>query len=299
MTNDHSKWYTTASIPLSSIPYEELNIAFNIFSNGCKEMVDLLWNCYKNGIETLGNHIRKKSYWGYLQIDYCASNREMLKRLVDYCLDIGNCSISTSFFGNVFSGPNWDTPSISFSPNNMLATEFFRKINEAFSPNTVVNHHHITDILFAIENLVIENDWPFNPIINYDDNKIYVFEFDPNRINLSDDEKEIILSCGMEQITHTFFSSKKKKEKREIKFFGFFEYDEDAFTYRMESVLSHLMTDFRYSKPSPYDETVGIDYSAHLLKQVLLKEGAEGGKKLNEWINNHKWNPDLSDVDYY
>ncbi len=300
MATYRSDWYTAKSIPISSIPKEDLNEAFYIFANGCQEMINLLWNCYNNGIVTLGNHIKENSYFGYLQIDYRSSNREMLKKMVDYCLDHGNCTISTSYFGNVFSGIDWDSPSISFGPINMLTTEFFGKLNGVFAPNAIVTHHSLTDIIFEMEDLMINNDWPFNPIVSYDDNKTFVFKLDPNRIEpLSEELEKRILNCGMERITDTIIYPKKQKAKVEVKFFGFFDYDETTFTNRVKSVLNHLKNDFSYTKPSPYDETVGFDYKVHLLKQVLLKEGPEGGEKLNEWINSHKWNPDLQDVDYY
>ena len=299
MATDRSEWYTAKSVPISEIPKEELDDAFHAFTNNNQIMVDLLWTCYNNGILTLGNHIRENSYFGYLEIDYCSSNREALKKLINICLNLGKCGFGTNCFGNVFSGPTWDNPTISISPSNMLAEEFFKNLNHAFLSTEKPEENLLVDLFFEFEDLLIEKDLPYGIHVDYDGNGYYVFEFANHEFLVYTAEHiKQIMASGMENVTIETYTLDDPSTKKERDFVGFFGKDKEEFTKRVRHVLYYFKNDFVFTRPSPDDDHIGYDYKVHLLKQIYLQEGPEGGKKLNDWINSHKWNPKLDDVDY-
>lgn len=77
------------SILISSIPPEELGEAFKEWANGNEVMAELLYTCYKNGLETFGNHFGPHSY-----IDFFVNNsQKVIQPMLKYMQDIDSVMV--------------------------------------------------------------------------------------------------------------------------------------------------------------------------------------------------------------
>ena len=77
------------SIPISSIPVEELGDAFKEWANGNEAMEELLRACYENGLETIGNHFGPMSYLEFFVND----SHRVIKSIFNYMQDINGANV--------------------------------------------------------------------------------------------------------------------------------------------------------------------------------------------------------------
>ncbi len=106
----------TKSTLISSIPPEELGEAFKEWANGNEAMAELLYTCYKNGLETFGNHFGPRLY-----VDFFVNNsQKVIKSIFNYMQDIDSAEIFISpDGGNPLSNEEaWWKPSmaVGFGP---------------------------------------------------------------------------------------------------------------------------------------------------------------------------------------
>lgn len=106
----------TKSTLIPTIPPEEMLEACKEWANGNEAMTELLYTCYKNGLETFGNHAGPFSY-----VDFFVNNsQKVIKSILNYMQDID----SAEFFitpdgGNPNSNEEaWWKPTmgVSFGP---------------------------------------------------------------------------------------------------------------------------------------------------------------------------------------
>lgn len=106
----------TKSILISSIPPEEIREACKEWANGNEAMAEALYACYKNGLETIGNHFGPMSYIEFFVND----SQKVIQSIFNYMQDID----STEFLilpdgGNPLANEEaWWKPTIgvSFGP---------------------------------------------------------------------------------------------------------------------------------------------------------------------------------------
>ena len=102
-----SKYNRMASIPISSLSEQELPIAIREWAEGNVHMENLLWACYKNGIETNSCHADESPYIGF----YLDSKKEEVLKLLNVAQSIKGASfLVMPDGGNPFSGPDWNRP---------------------------------------------------------------------------------------------------------------------------------------------------------------------------------------------
>lgn len=76
-----NKYNNGSSMPISGLSKDELKVAMKEWAEGSKTLEKLLWNCYNNGIETGGCHIKNR--FAYIDIygDSCSNEgKEKIKK---------------------------------------------------------------------------------------------------------------------------------------------------------------------------------------------------------------------------
>ena len=104
-----SKYNNMKSIPIDSIPEEEMAQAIKEWAEGDESMERLLWTCYKKGIKTSGCHAGGSPY-----IDFTdQENINKISGLMDVTQKIEGSQILIKVDGgNPFSGAEWHLPNI-------------------------------------------------------------------------------------------------------------------------------------------------------------------------------------------
>lgn len=82
----------TKSTLISSIPPEKMRDACKEWANGNETMAELLYTCYKNGLETYGNHFGPMSY-----VDFFVNNsQKVIQSIFNYIQDIDTVQVLIS-----------------------------------------------------------------------------------------------------------------------------------------------------------------------------------------------------------
>lgn len=126
-----SKYNRIQSIPVSSIPKEEMAQAIKEWAEGDEAMERLLWACYNNGLITNGCHA---GAFPYISFNPQKDGKELLS-LFEVTQNEDDFQILITIDGgNPFSGPEWYLPNINFSNSTEYKDEadiYFDKLTQA------------------------------------------------------------------------------------------------------------------------------------------------------------------------
>ena len=141
-----SKYNRIVSIPVESIPKEEIKEAIHEWAEGDDAMERLLWACYEKGIKTGGCHAGAKPY-----IDF--KYQENLNKLIPL-FEVTQKVVGSQIFivvdgGNPFSGPDWNLASIGIGIDAEYKDEtdvYFDNLTNALEKESS-NTHPLLDLL--------------------------------------------------------------------------------------------------------------------------------------------------------
>lgn len=137
-----SKYNNIKSIPIESIPKEEIKIAIKEWAEGNKSLENLLWLCYEKNLKTSGSHAGARPF-----IDF--KYQEGLNKMV--CLferaqTIKGSDIYIQIDGvNPFSGEDFDKAFISIGNDSKYENEtdsFFDLLSDALKNNMQEKGEH-------------------------------------------------------------------------------------------------------------------------------------------------------------
>lgn len=128
-----SKYNNIKSIPVSSIPKNEIKQAIKEWAEGNSHLENLLWACLNNNIETTGCHVGKNSYLGIIVNDSHDKVKKMLHKAQEF--DRATVQVSPDG-GNPKSGSDWYKPNLTFSfpvTNEKFANNIFDSMSESLT----------------------------------------------------------------------------------------------------------------------------------------------------------------------
>lgn len=135
------KYNNMKSIPISSIPKNEMKQAISEWAEGSKNMKKLLWNCLKNNVETNGCHAEKRPYLEIIVNDSHDKVKKMLREVE------GINGAEVVIFpdgGNPLSGPNWNVPNLLFSfdtTDEKFGEEIFGRMSKSLKSKDKKNEN--------------------------------------------------------------------------------------------------------------------------------------------------------------
>ena len=169
-----SKYNYTKSIPLDSIPKEELKKAIHEWSEGNVELEKLLWTCYEKGIETNSSHGEIDPFFG---VRYKKEAKDAIARMITETLKYPKSqALLSPFSPNPFGGEEWYLPSITmgiFSEKEEEGRKYFADVNEAISNREEVLFSKTLELL---EFLSDKYDKLCIRIVHYNDEYIFSIE---------------------------------------------------------------------------------------------------------------------------
>lgn len=191
-----SKYNDIRSIPVESIPKEELGRAIHEWAEGSSSMERLLWACYDYKIETSGCHAGIDPFLGF----YLNDNNENISRIL-------NITEKTPYFqilykpdgGNPFSGPNWDKPNLTigiFDMNEENANEYFNNISDALYNQTNGEYNPLLSLFEYFKN---KDSFLSFRLRNIKDKCVFSIETDPISKELTDFYQELFTKAGLER----------------------------------------------------------------------------------------------------
>ena len=142
-----SKYNHIKSIPVDSIPKEEIKQAIHEWAEGSKAMEKLLWTCYEKNIKTCGCHAEARPWISF-------KYQDNLDRIIPLFYETQKVLDSQIVImvdgGNPFSGPEWDLSSIAVGINSIKEDEiekYFDNLNTILNKSNDNNHHPMIDLL--------------------------------------------------------------------------------------------------------------------------------------------------------
>jgi len=125
-----SKYNHIKSIPIDSIPKEEIYTAIKEWAEGDESMERFLIACYEKGIKTTGCHAGARPYIGFKY----ENNSYDLSGILSTTINIPGARIHMRVDGgNPFSGPDWDEPSITIGFDEIYQDEADQQLDELTS----------------------------------------------------------------------------------------------------------------------------------------------------------------------
>jgi len=119
------------TIPVYSLTDEERKEAIHEWAEGNEYLEELLWNCYKNGIETSGCHYGQRSYFDIRVND----EQNKVKKMLYLARNIPKVQILVQMEGhNPKSGPDWYKPNLGFATFSVAEADqdiLFNTLNDA------------------------------------------------------------------------------------------------------------------------------------------------------------------------
>ena len=191
-----SKYNNITSIPIESIPKEELAQAIHEWAEGDEAMERLLWSCYNHGIETSGCHAGADPFLGF----YLNNETENISRILNTTNNIPFFQILLSpDGGNPFSGPNWQKPMITigvFEETKEKADNFFNSVTDSLENQTNGEYNPLLSLFDFFKG---KNSLLTFRLRNLKDRCIFRIEMSPASKELSDFYQELFTRAGLKR----------------------------------------------------------------------------------------------------
>lgn len=270
-----SKYNHIKSIPIESIPKEELKQAIKEWAEGSEEMEKLLWACYNNGLKTSGCHAGPHPY---ISFNYEKEQADLFRILINAVLKESNSQLLVRVDGgNPLSGPDWYKPNIGLGSNDenrddvekllsTLTTKLNNKYQEDVQFNSIIN---LTDFLSdKLSGLLIR--------VKNSPNDGYVFSIEksihPGEENTFEELNNLLTSAGSTYV----------ESDMPIKFWEFKENDIVKFAEKLEDICNNIINNYSLKKPEKLEDSNNLNIRAHLKREEFIKEGNESNFEL--WL---------------
>ena len=245
-----SKYNHSKSIPITSIPKEELQKAIHEWSEGNVELEKLLWTCYEKGIETNGCHGEIDPFFG---VCYKKEKKESIGRMITETLKYPKSQVLFSPFSpNPFGGEEWYLPNITigiFSEEEAEINEYFARINESISKSQEVL---FTKILELLEFLSDKYDNLYIRIVHRNDEYSFTIEgkMSEERFKVLND---IFEKAGL---------SLEKTPDIPRKYWTIKEKDPQELNKRLESIIDYIISNYVVITPQRVEDLESLTLKA-------------------------------------
>ena len=269
-----SKYNHTNSIPVDSIPKDEIAQAIKEWAEGDEAMERLLWTCYKKGVKTSGCHAGAGPFIDFNYQDKISE----LSRLIEATQKIkGSQVIMNSDGGNPFSGPEWYIPNIGLGFDTEYKEEAdvcFDKLNKALETPSKKDNKHI---LFRLVEFFIGKESGLDFRFKHTEEDKYEFHIEAFSVGDKRNEyyNEIFTKAGLEAVpVDKDFESfhEWKIESNSLK----------DISMKMESVIDYVISNYSYDLPTSEKEIYSFNLVAVFKKRTLPEE------KFEKWLVKQK-----------
>lgn len=268
-----SKYNHIKSIPIESIPKEEIKMAISEWAEGDKALENLLWICYEKGLKTCGSHAGARPFIDFIY-------QEELNRLVCLFEKIQTIKGSDIYVqidgGNPFSGDNFDKASISIGNDCEYKKDtdlFFDMLSETLQKNMDEKKDHP---LLKMINFLNEKGTGLRLRFKYNRDNSYEFSIESSILN-EDRYKyysELFKKTNMNEEIINLFDDKKRCNWR-IK-----SNNLEEIIDKMNNISDIIESDFKLEPETDENKIVDFTLLAKYKKQTLSKDDFDNWLKV-------------------
>ena len=257
-----SKYNHIHSIPIESIPKEEIAIAIKEWAEGDEAMERLLWACYENGIKTDGCHTGMCPYLG---LKYTGSNDKVIK-LLAACINIEESQIFISpDGGNPISGEDWyitnigigfETESIEKSGKNLDT------LSSALNNDTSLKEKELVSLLLKLSDFLVGKESALKLRFNYSENK-YSFSIECTPVN---EEVSIYFDKLFKEAN--FFEAENPVKESKRRFWKIESDNLDDMINKLRESINYIINNYSLEPPTREEDITDL----HQLARFKRKE---------------------------
>ena len=261
-----SKYNHQQSIPIESIPKDEIARAIKEWAEGDEAVERLLWACYNNNVKTNGSHVGARPYITFAD----NSDFDAISTLLETTMKIkGSQILITANAGNPFGGKDWYKPNIGIGFNVEYqdeADEIFNKLS-----NNLENKNNTGVANKFIDLYNFFNGKGSNLVFRFrhrdDDSCVFYVEsgpIDDKRFKYYD---QLIKENSFETSNSemTVYDSRRHEWKIESN-------NLDDIITKINIFVDNFTSKFSYPAPSSEDEVLGFNELADFKRKTLSKE---------------------------
>ncbi|MBQ3298202.1 MAG: hypothetical protein IJG97_05365 [Bacilli bacterium] len=257
-----SKYNHIHSIPIESIPKEEIAIAIKEWAEGDKAMERLLWACYENGVKTDGCHTGMCPYLG---LKYTGSNDKVIK-LLAACINLEESQILISpDGGNPISGEDWyitnigigfETESIEKSGKNLDT------LSSALNNDTSLKEKELVSLLLKLSDFLVDKESALKLRFNYSENK-YSFSIECTPVN---EEVSIYFDKLFKEAN--FFEAENPVKESKRRFWKIESDNLDDMINKLHESINYIINNYSLEPPTREEDITDL----HQLARFKRKE---------------------------
>ena len=260
-----SKYNHIKSIPIESIPKDEIKRAISEWAEGDKSLENLLWVCYEKGLKTSGSHAGAMPF-----IDF--KYQEDLNKIVCLFEKVQTIQGSDIYIqidgGNPFSGDDFDKAFISLGNETKYkdeADEFFDSLSETLKNNMDLQKDHP---MLQILNTLNNKGTSLRLRLRYNKDNTYEFSIESSIIN--DDRykyySDLFKKTNMQEEKIDMFQNTKRYNWK-IK-----SNDLEDILEKMNNISDVIKNDFKLEAETDEKKIIDFTLLAKYKKQNLPKE---------------------------
>ena len=257
-----SKYNHIHSIPIESIPKEEIAIAIKEWAEGDEAMERLLWACYENGVKTDGCHTGMCPYLG---LKYTGSNDKVIK-LLAACINLEESQIFISpDGGNPISGEDWyitnigigfETESIEKSGKNLDT------LSSALNNDTSLKEAELVSLLLKLSDFLVDKESALKLRFNYSENK-YSFSIECTPVN---EEVSIYFDKLFKEAN--FFEAENPVKESKRRFWKIESDNLDDMINKLHESINYIINNYSLEPPTREEDITDL----HQLARFKRKE---------------------------
>ena len=257
-----SKYNHIHSIPIESVPKEEIAIAINEWAEGDEAMERLLWACYENGVKTDGCHTGMCPYLG---LKYTGSNDKVIK-LLAACINLEESQIFISpDGGNPISGEDWyitnigigfETESIEKSGKNLDT------LSSALNNDTSLKEKELVSLLLKLSDFLVDKESALKLRFNYSENK-YSFSIECTPVN---EEVSIYFDKLFKEAN--FFEAENPVKESKRRFWKIESDNLDDMINKLHESINYIINNYSLEPPTREEDITDL----HQLARFKRKE---------------------------
>lgn len=257
-----SKYNHIHSIPIESIPKEEIAIAIKEWAEGDEAMERLLWACYENGVKTDGCHTGMCPYLG---LKYTGSNDKVIK-LLAACINLEESQIFISpDGGNPISGEDWyitnigigfETESIEKSGKNLDT------LSSALNNDTSLKEKELVSLLLKLSDFLVDKESALKLRFNYSENK-YSFSIECTPVN---EEVSIYFDKLFKEAN--FFEAENPVKESKRRFWKIESDNLDDMINKLRKSINYIINNYSLEPPTREEDITDL----HQLARFKRKE---------------------------
>lgn len=257
-----SKYNHIHSIPIESIPKEEIAIAIKEWAEGDEAMERLLWACYENGVKTDGCHTGMCPYLG---LKYTGSNDKVIK-LLAACINLEESQIFISpDGGNPISGEDWyitnigigfETESIEKSGKNLDT------LSSALNNDTSLKEKELVSLLLKLSDFLVDKESALKLRFNYSENK-YSFSIECTPVN---EEVSIYFDKLFKEAN--FFEAENPVKESKRRFWKIESDNLDDMINKLRESINYIINNYSLEPPTREEDITDL----HQLARFKRKE---------------------------